>query len=269
MIIYEEIKNLQKEGYREDYAKSKLGQDIVLKAIAVSGMAQNATIKGGVVMQNISKDARRATHDLDLDFIRYSLSDDSIFRFVKKLNCIEGLNIQLIGNILPLNHQDYAGKRINISISDTEGTIISLKIDLGVHKDLSIAQEEYAFDLSFQEDTVSLLINSYAQIVTEKLKSLIRFGTRNTRYKDIFDICYLSDYVKISQLKMCIKNYIIDDDSLRNINSMDDIIYRIERMISNSEYISQLKKSNKNWLDISIEESLKKTLRFLKSINSE
>lgn len=68
---------------------------------------------------------------------------------------------------------------------------------------------------------------------------------------------------------MCIKNYIIDDDSLRNINSMDDIIYRIERMFSNSEYISQLKKSNKNWLDISIEESLKKTLRFLKSINSE
>lgn len=63
MIIYEEIKNLQKEGYREDYAKSKLGQDIVLKAIAVSGMAQNATIKGGVVMQNISKDARRATHE--------------------------------------------------------------------------------------------------------------------------------------------------------------------------------------------------------------
>lgn len=118
--------------------------------------------------------------------------------------------------------------------------------------------------MSFQEDTVSLLINSYAQIVTEKLKSLIRFGTRNTRYKDIFDICYLSDYVKISQLKMCIKNYIIDNDSLRNINSMDDIIYRIERMFSNSEYISQLKKSNKNWLDISIEESLKKTLRFFK-----
>lgn len=39
------------------------------------------TIKGGVVMRSLSGEIRRATQDIDLDFIRYSISE-------------EGLNIQ-------------------------------------------------------------------------------------------------------------------------------------------------------------------------------
>ena len=167
MNQYEEVERIKSQGYSEDDAQSKLGQDIVLKAIFDSGMAGNATIKGGVVMRSISGQSRRATQDLDLDFIRYSISDESIRRFVEKLNCIEGLIIQLKGKIQELNHQDYKGKRIYISVTDGEETTISLKMDIGVHNDLSIEQDEYAFDVGFQENTVSLLINSPAQMITE------------------------------------------------------------------------------------------------------
>ena len=100
------------EGYNRQNAEAKVCQDIVLKAISDSGMAENATIKGGVVMRSISGNARRATQDLDLDFIRYSISDDSIRRFVEKLDCIDGLTIKLVGDIIELNHQDYKGKRM-------------------------------------------------------------------------------------------------------------------------------------------------------------
>ena len=124
MNLYDEIEKIKASGYSEQNAQSKLGQDIVLKAIADSGMAQNATIKGGVVMRSISGNARRATQDLDLDFIKYSISDKSIRKFVEKLDCIDGLSIKINGKILELNHQDYKGKRIFISVTDTEGTII-------------------------------------------------------------------------------------------------------------------------------------------------
>ena len=255
MNLYEEIEKIKAFGYNEQNAQSKLGQDIVLKAIADSGMAQSATIKGGVVMRSISGNARRATQDLDLDFIRYSISDDSIRRFVDKLNCIDSLTIKLNGNIIELNHHDYKGKRIFISVTDTEGTAISLKMDLGVHKDLSIEQDEYAFDVGFQEDAVSLLINSPAQMITEKLKSMVRFGVRNTRYKDVYDICYLSERVDI-----------FDDLTLKNVSDMKSIITRIERMFTNPGYLRELHKSDKNWLDISDDAALERDLIFLKSI---
>ena len=266
MNLYEEVEKIKASGYSEQNAQSKLGQDIVLKAIADSGMARNATIKGGVVMRSISGNARRATQDLDLDFIKYSISDDSIRRFVEILDCIDGLTIKLDGRIQELNHQDYKGKRNHISVTDTEGTAISLKMDLGVHKDLSIEQDEYAFDVGFQEDAVSLLINSPAQMITEKLKSMVRFGSRNTRYKDVFDICYLSERVNLDQLRECIEKYIFEDETLRNVSDMKAVIRRIERMFTDPAYLNGLRSSGKNWLDISDDEVIEKDLAFIKSI---
>ena len=54
-------------------ASSKVCQDVILSKIAKSPLSKHVTIKGGVVIHNISNDARRATRDIDLDFIRYSL----------------------------------------------------------------------------------------------------------------------------------------------------------------------------------------------------
>ena len=68
-----EVREIINQGYRQIDARSKLCQDIVLKAIADSGMADHATIKGGVVMRNLSflshlpeKNRSRDSHDLEL-----------------------------------------------------------------------------------------------------------------------------------------------------------------------------------------------------------
>lgn len=232
MNLRDEVDKLKREGFSEANAESKICQDIVLLAISKSGMCKNATIKGGVVMRSLSKDARRATRDLDLDFIRYSISDDSIRGFIERLNCLESLSLYMDGTIIELNHQDYKGKRINLNVEDIEGTILSLKMDIGVHNDLSLEQEEYGFDVAFQDDVVSLLINSKAQMITEKLKSLVRFGSRSTRYKDIFDIYYLQKSVDKEKMKICIHKYIFNDISLQNVTTMDDVIRRVERVFN-------------------------------------
>lgn len=62
-------------GYSERNADARVCQDIVLKAIERSNLGRNVTIKGGVVMRSITGNVRRATEDLDLDFIRYSLQN--------------------------------------------------------------------------------------------------------------------------------------------------------------------------------------------------
>ena len=49
-------------------------------------------------MHNISKDNRRATRDLDLDFIKYSLDDKSIKDFIEELNYPKtDISIKIIG----------------------------------------------------------------------------------------------------------------------------------------------------------------------------
>lgn len=95
------------EGYSEVNAEAKVCQDIVLKAISQSSLSRNVTVKGGVVMRSITGNVRRATQDMDLDFLRYSLSETAIRAFVEKLNCLEGITITITGDIEELSQQEY------------------------------------------------------------------------------------------------------------------------------------------------------------------
>lgn len=94
-LVDKEIEN----GYGDVNARAKVCQDIVLKAISSGSLNRNVTIKGGVVMRSKTGNIRRATQDLDIDFVRYSLADDSIDYFIQKLNCLDGITISRKGEI--------------------------------------------------------------------------------------------------------------------------------------------------------------------------
>lgn len=64
-------------------------QDLVLKALSNSRFRKNVTIKGGVVMRSKTNNIRRATQDLDIDFINYSLDDDIDDIFVQLMNFLK------------------------------------------------------------------------------------------------------------------------------------------------------------------------------------
>ena len=109
-------------------------------------------------MHNISKDKRRATRDMDFDFIKYSLGDESIKQFVETLNKVnDGVNITINGNIEELHHQDYDGKRVYITLIDSNNYRIDSKLDIGVHKDFDIEQEEYCFDLDTINESANFI----------------------------------------------------------------------------------------------------------------
>ena len=81
------IATLEAAGYANAPAMAKLAHDIVLKAMEKSGFARNVTIKGGVVMSSLTGDIRRATMDMDVDFVRYGLTDENIDRLILRANC--------------------------------------------------------------------------------------------------------------------------------------------------------------------------------------
>jgi len=192
MDIYEAVNKYISAGYSEDDAIPKVAQDIVLLKIGNSKYNKNITVKGGVVMHNISKDMRRATRDMDIDFIKYSLEDKSILNFIKELNNTDdGVKIKVTGKIEPLHHQDYDGKRVNLKMTDNFNNTIYTKLDIGVHKLFELEQEEYCFSFDLYKNSANLLINSMEQIFTEKLKSLLKLGFRSTAVEYIGEFDYI------------------------------------------------------------------------------
>ena len=241
------IRKEKENGYSEANAQAKVCQDLILKAIAVSKFKRSVTIKGGVVMRSKTKSVRRATQDIDVDFIKYSLSNESVDRFIEDINCLEGISIARIGKIKELKQQDYRGKRIYVRITDSYGFSIENKVDIGVHNRLDIDQEEYCFDIAYDDEGASLLINTCEQMIAEKLRSLLRLGSLSTIYKDIFDIYYLFQHADKERLSQCFSIYIFGDPKMRE-NNMEDIRRRIDMVFKDKMYLRNLKSHDANWL---------------------
>ncbi len=253
------------KGYDDANAQAKVCQDIVLKAIASSPLSHNITIKGGVVMRSKTRSVRRATQDLDMDFIRYSLADEAIDEFISYLNCLEGIDIKRHGSIEELKQQDYKGKRVYIKISDSTSNSLISKLDLGVHNKLDIKQDEYCFDVAFDDEGASLLINSNEQMFSEKLRSLLRFGTVSTRYKDIFDMYFLKDNIDKDKLRICMDLYVYRDSKMRE-KEKEDVVRRVESVFQNKAYFNRLNNSDKKWLDEDLNVILGELIIFLKTM---
>lgn len=252
MNLHQMMEMYYEDGLTRELAAARVCQDIVLKAIATGPLNRNVTVKGGVVMRSLTNNNRRATRDIDLDFIHYSIEDEAIREFIKKLNCIKGISLEIIGDIEELKHQDYHGKSIKVRITDEEGTFVESKIDIGVHKHLELEQEEYCFDVCMDDEGASLLKNSREQSVTEKLRALLIFGDNDKRYKDIYDIYYLKDYVDSEKILQYIKLLIFDDAMMRE-NSMEDIVRRVENSFKDKSYLKRISTSRQRWMDEKIE----------------
>ena len=113
LMLNEQVEALRATGYNTLLAQARVAHDAVLLAIKRSGFKANGTIKGGVVMSALTNDIRRATLDMDIDFIHHPISEVGVRRFVSRLaKSMPEIEMSIRGKIVDLKHEDYHGKRI-------------------------------------------------------------------------------------------------------------------------------------------------------------
>lgn len=261
----EKIAALEAEGYANAPARAKLAHDVVLKAMEVCGVAKNITVKGGVVMSGLTGGVRRATMDMDVDFVRYGLTDENVDGWISRLNCLDGIRIVRNGDITDLRHQNYQGKRVYLDITDSTGVVVSTKLDIGVHVHRQMAQKPMRFSIVLDEKSATLPANSKEQMFAEKLKSLLRLGTRSTRQKDVFDLCYLADMVDRDALRKFIKLIVFDDSGMRE-KDFASISNRLRRIFASSAFAQRLSSARANWIQIEPKTATERIINFLESI---
>lgn len=115
------------------------------------------------------------------------------------------------------------------------------------------------------DNGASLLINSKEQMLTEKLRSLVKFGTYSSRFKDIYDIAFLSEKISLTKLALCLQTYIYNDPTMRE-NNGSDIHKRLMRILTDKNYKNRLNTSEKNWLDIDTDTAIQLIIDFSKKL---
>ena len=250
MTLLERINKKKEQGYIEQMAESIVGQEIIIEAISSSSMADRVLLKGGIVMYNITSNARRATRDLDFDLIRYDISrDENIDLFIDLLNkAILGYSIKRVDEILALHQEDYQGKRTYVEIADSS-YVFRIKLDIGVHTLFAVEQNHIEFNVDGNNDSIIVLANPIEQVMGEKLYSLAKHGILSTRYKDIFDIYYLIQNQEIDKksLNSCLSLLIEYGD--RNIKDIYDLCDRIELVFQDKRWYQRFITSDQDWID--------------------
>lgn len=265
MDLRKMVTDLMTVGYKRANARAKIAHDVVLAAIKASGMKDYVTIKGGVVMSGMTKASRRATMDMDADFVHYSLSNAAIEKFVKGMDAHSGCSIAIEGPIVDLRQQEYRGKRLYLRISDERGYMVLTKLDLGVHTRIEVAQKEFKFDIVTDRRGVRLLANSKEQIFAEKLKSMLRLGTLSSRYKDVYDMYYLSDKMNRVVLKNYFRIYIYQDKRMRE-RTPEAIVGRLMEVFDDTLFRRQLRNKKFAWIDVPPQVVTKRIIEFILSV---
>lgn len=266
MKLVELIENKRRKGYIQPIAESLVGQEIIISAISKSSFVDQLALKGGVVMYNISKDARRASRDIDFDFIRYDISkDDSIDAFIKLLDkkCKE-YTIKRSGDIEKLHQEDYEGKRTYVEISDSSYRL-KVKLDIGVHTLFVFEQQSMEFFVSHNNEGIIVKVNPIEQIIAEKLYSLAKLGVASERYRDIYDIYFLLDkpYDKalIRQgLELLIRF------GKNHMNSLEDLFDNLDDVFNSKLWRKGLSSSKSDWLNVNNDDEVIKKIEALLNV---
>jgi predicted nucleotidyltransferase component of viral defense system len=256
---------LKAAGYSPRKADAKVAHDLVLKAIEAAGFHDKVTIKGGVVMSGITDAVRRATMDMDFDFLGYSIGDASIRRFVQRLNRVAGCEVKIDGAIQELRQSEYKGKRVILVLTDDAGRSIKTKVDIGVHGNTSIAQVDFRFKVITDDEGVVLLVNPNEQIFVEKLKSLLRLGVVSTRYKDVYDMFYLCNRLDADVLREYLRMCIFEDEGMIE-NDTSAIERRLARIFANKTFLKRLANPDYAWLDEPVESVVGALMVFFKAL---
>lgn len=247
-------------------AKNLAAEEILITAISKSELLEHLTLKGGIVMYNITKNNRRVTKDIDFDLIHYSIDDESIEKFVFILNSTgKDFSFSINGTIDELNHEDYKGKRINLLIKDMDGGQLTIKLDIGVNTYNSISQNLIIFDFQNDGNTIRINANSANQIFSEKLLSLARHGVLSTRYKDLFDMYYLISNSLIESQKVFEMLSLFLNNSTIKPNNIDELKSIIMFTLNDTEFLNLASKSFNRWIDVPIEEIANKIICFINS----
>jgi hypothetical protein len=124
---------------------------------------------------------------------------------------------------------------------------------------MDITQEEFFFDISGHEESISLLANSKEQVFGEKLTSLLKWGVASTRYKDIHDLYYLSHRTEFDRVRL--ERYLdrwvyANDAAWLPITDAAGIGENLSAILNDDIYRRGLASSRDKWLDIADDEAI-------------
>ncbi len=195
--IKAKLKNIAvKEGKQFDYLLTLYLIERLLYRISISEYADKFVLKGGVLLYIVLEEKARATKDIDMlaRQLNNSLENvEAIFKSlceIKEDDAIEfDLNTLTVEKIK--EDADYEGVRVKVT-AFLDHTKKVLQMDIGFGDVIVPCATEMEYPSLLEMKKPLLKAYSMESVIAEKFEAMIYLAEANSRMKDFYDICILS-----------------------------------------------------------------------------
>lgn len=205
----------------------------ILERISVSKYKDNFILKGGLLLSAMFGIENRFTKDMDTTITGIDISKSNFLKILNEILSIDlkdGINFNVI-NITDIREDDeYGGNKYHI-IGKLDKLKVNLEIDISTGDKITPRELKYKYHSIFENKYI--LINSYniETILAEKIETILRRGTFNSRMKDYYDLYFLltkmKNEINKKDLKEAINNTFKKRDSYKYLNDYKQIINSI------------------------------------------
>lgn len=229
----------------------------LLLRLSKSDYADKFILKGGLLIAAITGMTRRTTMDMDTTVLGMDMGKESVCKAVQSICAIQ-IDDEMkyeLERIEPIRNDDeYANWRVLIRVR--YGRVDApIKLDVTTGDIITPKQIQFNYPLMFDEGTVGVLSYPLVTILAEKLETVVRRGSGNTRGRDFYDIFVFmrtkKDSIDTKLLKQALKAtaskrrssaLMIDyADRLEEVRSSNAMVKVWERYIADTPYANDIK----------------------------
>lgn len=161
-----------------------------LERIACSEYKNQFVLKGGMLIAAMVGLDARSTMDLDATIKGMNVSVGDVERIVRTVISTpleDGVLFQIKRIDEIMEESDYPGVRVNME-TEFDKIITPLKIDISTGDPIIPKEIPYRFKLMLEERSIDVWAYNLETVLAEKLETVIRRSTANTRMRDFYDI---------------------------------------------------------------------------------
>lgn len=174
----------------------------------------------------------RTTMDIDANITGINFEKSAIEEMINKIISIEiddNVIFEIDKNMPIKEDNEYGGYRFKL-IAKLSNLRIHFSIDISTGDLITPRAIEYNYKTILENENISLYTYNYETIIAEKLETVLKRNTANSRMKDYYDLYYFTTYkwndIDITTLKTAI------DITFKHRNSQE-YLEKFKTIISN------------------------------------
>lgn len=175
----------------------------------------------------------RTTMDIDANITGINFEKSAIEEMINKIVSIEiddNVIFEIDKNMPIKEDNEYGGYRFKL-IAKLSNLRIPFSIDVSTGDLITPRAIEYNYKTILENENISLYTYNYETIVAEKLETVLKRNTANSRMKDYYDLYYFTTYkwndIDITTLKTAIDTTFKHRNSEEYLEKFNTIIFNL------------------------------------------